>query len=384
MDTKNILEKVKTYISNTGLTYANGVVESLFAALKTRPFVVISGKSGSGKSSLVRSFAGALGANVTNGRFKQVSVCSDWKSPARFIGHVTLEGKFIPGVCTGFIQRAIAEPELPFFLCLDDINLSRPEEYLSSFLSVFETRRRSDEGTIITDCFFDSDSFGNDISASYSYGGLYIPENLYVIGTVNCDEVSYTLSNRFLDRVHVIELNLANISIEYDIDNIGISKSLKSVDTDNSFLKSEYLNMSECRMDFEHLKHMSEIVQKFNEFLKFADAGLSYRTRDSILLYLMYCRKYELMYDDKAFDMAIIQKILPRINGMDKGIKDVLVNLFGMCMKKNLNYGDNYPNTSYKMYAVIKNSGCHYIHSAQKIMLMLRRYEEDGFTSFWQ
>ena len=56
MDTKNILEKVKTYISNTGLTYANGVVESLFAALKTRPFVVISGKSGSGKTSLVRAF----------------------------------------------------------------------------------------------------------------------------------------------------------------------------------------------------------------------------------------------------------------------------------------------------------------------------------------
>ena len=383
MDVKNIIQNVKKYIEERGLIYSPGVIESLFLSLKTRPFVVISGKSGSGKSSLARIFAEALGANASNGRFKLISVCSDWKSPARFIGNVTSDGKFVPGLCTAFIQRAISDPELPYFLCLDEINLSRPELYLSSFLSVFETRRRNEEGTIVTDCFFDNDSFGNDISASYSYGGIYIPENLYIIGTINNDDSSYVPTIRFIDRVHVIELNSHNVSVEYDFDNLHNPRKQKPIDATNSLLKSEYVTLDECKADLEHLEYVSRFLQNINEFLRFSDSSLSYRTRDTILLFILYCRRYELMSDESSVDMIILQKILPRISGMNKSVKEILIELFGECMKRNANYGENYPNTSFKMYSIVRGSGCRYIRSAQKIAMMLRRYEEDGFTSYW-
>ncbi|MBQ4631662.1 MAG: AAA family ATPase [Clostridia bacterium] len=380
---QKVLKKIKDYIASKGFKYSNGIIESLFLSLKTKPFVVLCGMSGCGKSSLARAFAESLGANVENGRFKMISVSSDWNSPARFIGNVTPEGKFVPGVATGFIQRAIAEPELPFFLCIDEINLSRPERYMSSFLSALETRRRNEEGRIITDTIFDTDSFGNDISASYSYGGLYIPDNLYVIGTVNMDDVSYGLTTKFVDRVNIIELSTQNVDVEFDFEAMKSGKQSECIDADNELLKSKYINLSECKSDLEHIQYISKKLQQLNEFLKFSDAALSYRTRDDVLLYVHYNREYELLSEDSLFDMIIMQKVLPRISGIDKSTKDALVELFSLCMANSHGYGEQFPNTSYKMHLAIRNSNCRYFRSASKITMMVRRYEDNGITSFW-
>ncbi|MBQ4527603.1 MAG: AAA family ATPase [Clostridia bacterium] len=384
MNIPNVIRKVKEYISDKGFTYADDIVESVFLSLKVKPFVVLCGMPGCGKSSFARLFAAALGATNENGRFKQVSVCSDWVSPARFVGDVTSDGKFIPGVATGFIQRAMGDSELPYFLCIDEMNLSRPEKYLSFLLSLLETRHRGENAEILTDEIFDKDSFGNDISASYSYGGLFIPDNLYIIGTINSDDVSYQLTNKFVDRTNIIELSTPNVEIEFDFDSIKSLKKKYCNEISNDVLRSDYINMGECCSDLEHIEYISKELQKINDILKFSSSALSYRMRDETLMYIHYNRKFGLLDDDAVIDRIIMQKILPRVGGSDQNIKQILVNLFQYCCFRQHETEEDYPNTSFKMYSLMRRFPCRYICSAKKIIIMLRRYEEDGFTSFWQ
>lgn len=97
MDPKDIIHQVKSYIRQKGFTYPDGVIENLYLSLKAKPFVILAGISGTGKTRLARLFAEALGANGDNGRYKQVAVRPDWSDSSDLFGHLDLNGHFIAG-----------------------------------------------------------------------------------------------------------------------------------------------------------------------------------------------------------------------------------------------------------------------------------------------
>ena len=145
LSTAQALIEIENFIRSRGFNFGTKTLRAFFASLRAKPFVILAGNSGTGKSRLARLFAEAVGANVDNGRFQMVPVRPDWNDSSDLLGYFDLNGDFRPGHLVATLLRADAQRDKPFFLCLDEMNLARVEHYFSDFLSIIESRRREKE-----------------------------------------------------------------------------------------------------------------------------------------------------------------------------------------------------------------------------------------------
>lgn len=373
ISTKEVIEHTKNYISAKGFDYPDGLVENFFLSLKSKPFVILAGTSGTGKTRLVKLFAEAIGAE-----YKLVPVRPDWSDSTDLFGHVDLNERFIPGAILGFIRQAQDHPNKPYFLCLDEMNLARVEYYLSDFLSVIETRDMV-SGKIMSDPLISAEQYGSDEAALETYGEIQFPQNLYVVGTVNMDETTFPFSKKVLDRANTIEFNY--------VDLMPKPKTHEAVEQQaipNSFLRSEYLLLSQCDDEAEYVGEICSELQTINRILLKANAHIGYRIRDEIVFYLVNNKKEgDLLSHNDALDNEILQKVLPRIQGSTASVRDMLCDLFKVCAADhNQRTADT---DSEKMRKVLDDSSviCKYRKSAEKLQMMVQRFEEDGFTSYW-
>ena len=375
---KDAITKIKDYIAARGFSYEEGLIENFYLCLKSKPFVILAGTSGTGKTRLVRLFAEAIGATVENGRYQMVAVRPDWSDSTDLFGYVDLNGKFIPGLIIDFVEKAERDIKHPYFLCLDEMNLARVEYYLSDVLSIIETRE-FDGDSIKTDPLISKAYYRNDISAYDHYGTIYLPENLYIVGTVNMDETTFPFSRKVLDRANTIEFSHVDLTPRFE--DFTMQPSTQSLE--NSFLKTEYLLLSHCADDAEAVEEICSELQDINNIMSKAGAHVGYRVRDEIVFYILNNKKHELLSNDEAMDNEITQKILPRIQGSSVAVKNMLCDLFKHCAGDFDGYQTADDDISTKMIRATLNPDCKYKKSAAKIAYMVRRYEEDGFTSYW-
>ena len=289
-------------------------------------------------------------------------------------GHVNLKGEFVPGAIIDYIHEA-AKPEninKPYFLCLDEMNLARVEYYLSDFLSIIETRHKED-GYVVTDEVI-LDKVASDV-----YGKIILTENLYVVGTVNMDETTFPFSKKVLDRANTIEFSYVDLVPDFS----EIPEKMEAQNCKNSLLKTEYITLM-ADITTEDRQFVSDIcveLQDINKILQGAQAHVGYRVRDEIVFYMLNNKKAELLDRNIAFDNEIMQKILPRVQGSSASIKDMLCELYKKCAGDYT--GLSQASVSEQMKAYIDTKDCKYKKSAEKICYMMRRFEEDGFTSYW-
>ena len=388
-ETDNEFDKINTinaevtyihnFITSKGFYYTKDLITNFYLSLKTKPFVILSGISGTGKSKIVELFAQAVGANRDNQRFKLIPVRPDWSDATDLLGYRNIENKFIPGVIMEAAYEAMTNLDKPYFLCLDEMNLARVEYYFSDILSSMETRNIKDD-EIITQRLLGKAQFGKDERAYDKYGDVYIPQNLYIIGTVNMDETTFPFSKKVLDRANTIEFNKVDLNYNFDVVDMD---EFSPKNYHNDFLKSQYLKISECLAEKETATKVIDKLIEINNILEKYQQHFAYRVRDEIVFYVIYAIKNDLFAFDKAMDFSIVQKILPKIGGSGSEVLDILVELFN-----NLN------NTKYKNDGYIEDvqlrtmeSLCvssEYILSSEKIMYMIRRFLRDGFTTFWQ
>lgn len=355
---KDVLNNIKNYIFARGFDYPDGLIENFYLSIKSKPFVILAGTSGTGKTRLVKLFAEAISAE-----FKLVSVRPDWSDGTDLFGHTDLNGNFIPGpVCSAF-DVAISNPKKPVFLCLDEMNLARVEYYLSDFLSVIESREKKN-GRIITEQI-----------AQYKNG---LPENLYVIGTVNMDETTFPFSKKVLDRANTIEFNFVDL-----IPKQRTGDSFEPQDLPNSFLCTSYLILAaEYAKDQEFIDTICTELQTLNGKLAKANSHIGFRVRDEIVFYMLNNKEAGGLLDfDEALDNEIMQKILPRIQGSSAAIKSLLIDIFKFCMKNESGIDADTGNVGEQMSRVAGNA--RYPESAKKVSYMMKRFENDGFTSYW-
>ncbi len=371
MTTKQKIEAIKTYIAAKGFNYEGNLIENFYLSLKSKPFVILAGTSGTGKTRLVKLFAEAIGAKM-----KLVPVRPDWSDSSDLFGHTDLSGKFQPGAIIDFIKQAEWNKDTPYFLCLDEMNLARVEYYLSDFLSVIETRDRIENGDIETDAMVDVDYY-KDKDAMSKYGRVFIPDNLYIVGTVNMDETTFPFSKKVLDRANTIEFSFVNLMAK-PAEFFAMPNPLKE---DNSFLKTEYLYLRDCN-DSDVIDDVCFDLEEFNAILVKANLHVGYRVRDEISFYMMNNKNAELLTKEAAFDNEIMQKILPRIQGSSRAIKDVLSKMFIKCAGDYTGLAGATDFEQMQSY-IDAAKDCKYPNSAKKIAFMMRRYEEDGFTSYW-
>ena len=379
LSTKGILQHINAYIAAKGFWFDEGLVENYYLSLKSKPFVILAGTSGTGKTRLVRLFAEAIGATSDNGRYKLVSVRPDWSDSSDLFGHVDLNGKFIPGAIIDFINAAEWDSENPYFLCLDEMNLARVEYYLSDILSIIETRDFKDN-RITTDQLISEDYYGSDKEALGKYGEIRIPENLYIVGTVNMDETTFPFSRKVLDRANTIEFSTVDFLQETEISTLA---EPRVIDLGNDFIKAEYVFFKQCESEKEYVDKLCVELQEINKILQKANAHVGYRVRDEIAFYMLNNKKAELLSEDEAFDNEIMQKILPRIQGSSAAVKNMLCELFRRCAGEYESYQTESDDISSKMFKAAQKADCKYRKSAEKIAYMVRRFEEDGFTAYW-
>ncbi len=372
----NILKNLTKIVHNY---YTKGLITNFYLSLKTKPFVILSGIPGTGKSKIVELFAQAIGANRDNQRFKLIPVRPDWSDATDLLGYRNIENKFVPGIIMEAAYEAMKNIDKPYFLCLDEINLARVEYYFSDILSAMETRNIKDD-EIITRKLLGKAQFGKDERAYDKYGDVYIPQNLYIIGTVNMDETTFPFSKKVLDRANTIEFN--KVDLKYNFEELEIDELLHK-NYHNDFLKSQYLKISECMDEKETATVVIDKLVEINNILEKYQQHFAYRVRDEIVFYVIYAAGQNLFLFNKAMDYSIVQKILPKIGGSGSEVLDILVELFN-----NLN------NTKYKNDGYIEDDQIRimedlcvrseYILCSEKIMYMIRRFLGDGFTTFWQ
>ena len=350
MTTKEQVAAIRKYIEAKGFNYDGSLIENFYLGLKSKPFVILAGTSGTGKTRLVRLFAEAIKAE-----YKLVSVRPDWSDSSDLFGHVDLNQKFVPGAIIDFVKQAELNPTKPYFLCLDEMNLARVEYYMSDILSAIETRRY-ESGIIITDPVVSAANYGNDPHAPGRYGKVILPGNLYIVGTVNMDETTFPFSKKVLDRANTIEFSYVDLLSMPSFSTATADK----ITVTNEFLVSKYITLNDCdAADREYIGSVCTTLSRINSILEIANAHIGYRVRDEIVFYMLNNREADLLDDKVAFDNQIMQKILPRVQGSSESVKTMLGELLKVCESEK------------------------YETSAQTINFMIKRYKEDGFTSYW-
>lgn len=359
LDQQSIIDHVSSYIQSKGFYYEEKDLINFFLSLKTKPFVILSGISGTGKTKIVQWFAESLGATEENGQFTLIPVRPDWSDSSDLLGYVNLQGEFQERPLIKVLQNADANPNRPYFVVLDEMNLARVEYYFSDFLSVIESRKWKDRKIVTSPV----------LPESITNKHITIPSNVYIIGTVNMDETTHPLSKKVLDRANTIEFNTVNL----DYFNFLMDVEEKEAEiASNRSLETEYLHLKECFKENEELvRNISTILIEINKTLESVGAQVGYRIRDEICFYMAYNEQGKLLSFDEALDYQIYQKILPRLAGSDGRTEEVLKQLYVLCANEEYDSGNN--DASYAKYP----------RSANKLSHMLRRFEYDGFTSFW-
>jgi hypothetical protein len=370
---KEIIKHAHEFITNSGFNYQYDEIANFYLALRAKPFVILAGISGTGKTQLPRKFAASLG--FSKKQIIQLPVRPDWTDSSDLLGYTSLEGNFIPKDLTLAIQKAILNPDEPYFFILDEMNLARVEHYFSDYLSVIETRERVGNeiktDPILREEILKTAKNKNDFSE------IGLPQNLYLIGTVNMDETTHAFSKKVLDRANSIEMNEVDLNW---ITNNG--KSLKKLENiSNDLFKTVYLHSIDLsEVDKKSISDEMILLHAVNKILEKADLHFAYRVRDEIAFYLILNKSYKLMKSNTAFDFQLVQKILPRIHGSSERVQTVLVELLNLLESK------DFRSSSFEFSMLngkIDIDNLKYKKTSKKIIFMLKRFDDDRFTSFW-
>ncbi|GAE27811.1 5-methylcytosine-specific restriction related enzyme [Halalkalibacter wakoensis JCM 9140] len=363
LSSPEVINHIHSYITSKGFYYEKEEVTNFFYSLKTKPFVILSGISGTGKTKIVQWFAESVGATEENGQFALIPVRPDWSDGSDLLGYTDIKGEFKEGPLTTVLKKAIDEPERPYFVLLDEMNLARVEHYFSDLLSVMESRKW-EEDRLVTSTVLTEELAGKDI---------YLPANVYIIGTVNMDETTHPFSKKVLDRANTLEFNRVKLdNLQFLLDR----EEMDPVVLHNNVFATKYLHLKDVYSAYPKLvEEVTSVLVEINNVLQINGSHVGYRVRDEICFYLAYNEESNLMEQKTALDHCILQKILPRLAGSDTRIERVLKALFKLFTNKEIEYAQD-ATLEDVTYAV-------YPKSAEKVLEMIRRLEDDGFTSFW-
>lgn len=285
-------------------------VRRLYVAAKTKPFVILAGLTGSGKSTIARLFAAALGVDAHNGRFQRVAVRPDWIDQSEVLGTINpLSNRFEPGWLATTARQCERNPDQIHVVLLDEMNLAPVEQYLAEYISALEEARSGSERTVLP---LYSPGMAPDNATDWP-SSVAFPLNLLVIGTVNVDETTRVLSDRVLDRANVLQLSVA-VS---DAHHRPISRSVQPW----------YVPFPEwdliCDMHPDDGHH--EFLVDVGELLQGCGIGVGQRAH--IELERFVTNAQGVLSPERALDLGVLQRIIPKIRGFKRDLVDGLGDL---------------------------------------------------------
>ena len=406
---------------------------SYISAIKTKPFLILGGFSGTGKSQKVKELAfatcpcdGVLNVSETSpGNYLLVSVKPNWHDATDITGfRSSVNRNYFVTDFMRFLVKAkqYEEQHIPFFVCLDEMNLAPVEEYFADFLSVIESRKRCADGRIVTDAIVPASVFNDadyaddfniflklgleptnpewkadeisalpsselaqafvrqDIVEELKRDGLTIPSNVVIIGTVNMDDTTNSFSRKVIDRAMTFETIVGKFDKDY-FESDGTLHYIKNPRKGELFLSDEVratqmIEEGRFVLTDNEQEKIVNFINNINEDLEGSPFKISYRIlNETILLYRSKKRIEEIMNAEGGFEEGVIfktdlntifddilmQKVLPRIEGDYEKCNKCLTKL-------STRAEDN-----------------DWVKSSEKIEFMIKRFGNDksGVTTFW-
>ena len=421
----------------------HSIYTSYLTALRTKPFMLLAGISGTGKSRIVRKLAqatvteelqranGYTGGDFANDRwtlhspanFELIQVKPNWHNSMDVIGYLSN----IPSphyVFTPFIEfivKAWQHPEVPFFLCLDEMNLAPVEEYFAEFLSAIESRSFEGEEYLTDPIIKPFNSFGEDVAKTmvntlfpnftagdtesaitkvikhFRTKGLTLPKNLIVIGTVNMDETTFSFSRKVLDRAMSVEMNEVNydsfLTDTTDDDLKAIVEAFEQNDDAdlNALLVDRHIEAREIIDDLgDDARFTIDYLKRINALLEGTPFKLGYRAANEALIYLQASQEFGQTDRIAALDNFTLMKILSRIEGDETKLKITdseadkeRIAKAEVNVDEAKQYGDLNILTALRQIITNQLGEQDKLHSVKKIDSMLSQLKRDHFVSFW-
>ena len=400
--------------------YVKGNIDYL-SAIRTKPFLLLAGISGTGKSRIVKEMAyascpdeGDLREDKTSpGNYCLVEVKPNWNDSTELLGYETVldGGNYHLTKFVKFLIKAMQHENVPFFVCLDEMNLAAVEQYFAEFLSILESRKdvdgtikseplipaaifnkydnklfkelfppkeKQEKGTSYT---IDNDKIALCSNATYKIlreEGLRIPRNLIVVGTVNMDDTTYQFSRKVIDRAMTIEMNEVNLNDMFDIEKPDALSYREDV-VDKGWFFAPFAQSNNALQQMNGEREL--LAKKIKATIGQTDANgtitpdsleailgktpfrIAYRVVNELILHFYALRwenqeaEFEELYN-KALDNILMMKVLPRIEGNEDLVKEPLAQL------------DTWTAGAYPK-------------ANDKIVEMRERLECSHFTSFW-
>lgn len=380
------------------LPYENAFFFNYLTAIRTKPFILLAGISGTGKSRIVRKLAQAtddIDVFVNDedrwkcsrpANFELIQVKPNWHNSMDVVGFQSNipapHYEFTPFI--DFVVKAWCHEDTPFFLCLDEMNLAPVEEYFAEFLSAIESRSIGENGEFETDPIIKPfDSFGkeqsgdmmnhfedmgfdipSDVEHRLRTKGLTLPKNLIVMGTVNMDETTFSFSRKVLDRAMSIEMN----EVDYDGFIEGTTEyNIPKLTEQNSLFVNRPISAQEVKEGIESQTVM-DFLKGVNDILEGTPFKLGYRAANEAILYVAADKVVGADNLKAALDDFTLMKILSRIEGDDSK----LVTKDGNKLLEKLN--DYFAN----VFDTKETS-----KSLAKLDNMIKALKRDHFVSFW-
>ena len=339
-----LLDHVKEFVSARGYYFDDETIHNYHISLKTRPFVILAGLSGTGKSKLSQLYAEALDHSSRNGRYLRVAVRPSWNDDRYLLGYLnTVTGDYVAEPALDFIIEAERDRENLYFFCLDEMNLAHVEYYFSQFLSALEEEETADRRIpLFSRSLAESmESQGREIGYERE---VIVSPNLLFTGTINVDETTQPLSDKVIDRANTIEF------FDVDLEKVPPRRPTPEVTRVPAATWYSY------RATEPDTSYRDQVVA-IGKILNKAGLGLGYRVLREIEMYLANSRG--LLEPDVAFDLQVKQRILPRVRG-SLALRDTLNELIAFMREQNLP------------------------RSETRLEEMAQRLNHDGYTSFWR
>lgn len=370
---------------------------SYLTAMRTKPFLLLAGISGTGKSRIVKQMAfescpdiPALRSDKTApGNYELIEVKPNWHDSSELLGYESEIGgpHYVVTPFVRFLVKAMRYPDVPFFVCMDEMNLAPVEQYFAEFLSVLESRKLLSDGTITSEPLIKADIFSKyadqlhrdlDITDTETYkavydrlknDGLRLPSNLIVVGTVNMDETTHQFSRKVIDRAMTIEMNIEDAETPFkNFFEGGDALHYYDNPQPKDLFLSKVVQASEALsiLDAEDASYLKENVpgqlHSLNSALNGTPFKIAYRVQNELILYFFSLREEN--PDEaaeallaQAMDAILMMKVLPRIEGDE--------DLLDKPLKALAQFTENYPQAS------------------RKIAEMQERLPQAHFTCFW-
>lgn len=417
LEVSKIGDKYILHVFKTGLsTTDHSSYLPYLTALRTKPFMLLAGISGTGKSRIVRKLAQATNTKVYENEadrwndnrpdnFELIQVKPNWHNSMDVVGfysNISKKYEFTPFV--EFIVKAWQHTDTPYFLCLDEMNLAPVEEYFAEFLSAIESRSVDEKGNYTTDPIIKPfKNFGqevceamlkellgearhteaNPLAVQFTEKGLTLPPNLMVMGTVNMDETTFSFSRKVLDRAMSVEMNEVN----YDGFMEGKTELMPLLTEQNALLVNRPQKASEVQDRIDGGKVIA-YLKAVNALLDSTPFKLGYRAANEAMLYVSACKDLagEQFSIGKALDEFTLMKILSRIEGDDNRLsideKDARIEAAGITGAVTDN-GEHSINLLNCLRAIVRQHIGQDTATEQKINSMYNTLVREHFVSYW-